>query len=668
MFPETRGASAPHTTDGERTSVPQRLRPRGGGSTTWHVRCKGILSRAAGRWPVAGEPWRSQRRTLPFPITFLVRSHAVRSPVTPASRLPLLGALLLAVAAALVASLLPAGLALDRRVEAELRRAAMDDLGRAPMILEDRNAAREEALSMHAVTVAGVQGLEDAIRDGRFEEATRLAREAASMYGEEPVLVARDGRVVVGPGLDRGTVEALRRGESRVEYLFQDGVPRAVGLVALEGAEGWLGAAGSESRLDEALATTLAALARADVTLVGPDGSLVASTLPADSAAAVADEVLAGRVRARTDKVVEADVLGVPVWVATGAMGHVASVIFSRSVADELAALPGVRRGALLAGLLTLGLALGVGVLVAAAIARPVSQLAEAATRVSEGDFGAPVPHSRLVEVERLGAAFRTMRESLAGRLEDLAEANRELGERQRRLSSLQAELIRQDRLSSAARMAAELAHEIRNPVANVRNCLEVVRRGLPERSDEARFADMAIDELLRMHELAEHLLDLNRPADASVGSCDPETVASQVATLAGVGDEPVTVVVRSDIAHRARAAMPPDALKQVLFNLVQNAREAAGPRGIVEVRVASGNGSVRIDVVDEGPGIPDQAMARLFDPFFTTKDAVHGVGLGLFVAEGLARRYGGRMEARNRPDRGGALFRLEVPATEEAT
>jgi two-component system sensor histidine kinase KdpD len=176
----------------------------------------------------------------------------------------------------------------------------------------------------------------------------------------------------------------------------------------------------------------------------------------------------------------------------------------------------------------------------------------------------------------------------------------------------------------------------------------------------------MAIDELLRMHELAEHLLDLNRPADPSVGSCDPGAVARQVATLAGVGEEPVRVVIRDEGSAGVRAAMPPDALKQVLFNLVQNAREAAGEAGVVEVRVGSGNGSVRVEVLDEGPGIPDDALAHLFDPFFTTKDAVHGVGLGLFVAEGLARRYGGRMEAANRPDRSGALFSLEVPAMTE--
>ena len=69
-------------------------------------------------------------------------------------RVPLLGALLLLLAAALAAALVPAAVALDGRVTRELRRAAVEDLGRAPMILEDRNAAREEALSMHAMTVA----------------------------------------------------------------------------------------------------------------------------------------------------------------------------------------------------------------------------------------------------------------------------------------------------------------------------------------------------------------------------------------------------------------------------------------------------------------------------------------------------------------------------------
>jgi signal transduction histidine kinase len=546
-------------------------------------------------------------------------------------RVPLLVALLLLLGAALTASLVPAGLALDRRVTAELRRTAMEDLGRAPMILEDLNTARAEALSMHAMTVATTEGLVDAIRGGRLEEAVSLARAAADMYGEEPVLVAPDGVVFVGPGVGEDVLTAIRAGESRVEYVFEDGMPRAVGLMAVGGAEEWLGAAGSATVLDEVLATSLAALARAAVTILGPEGSLVASTLPDEEAGALGAAVLAGHGVARTDKVEEVTVEGEAEWVARGDLSEAGTVVFSRKVSEELAALPGVRRGALLAGLLTLVLALSVGSLVALWLIRPVRGLAQAADRISEGDFGAPVPTARVEEVDRLGRAFRSMRESLRGRLEELAVANEELEERERGLRDLQAELIRQDRLTSSARMAAELAHEIRNPVANVRNCLEVVRRGLPD-------------------------------GDPSAGSCDPEEVAAQVATLAGVGEDPVTVEVLGDLPSGVRVALPPDALKQVLFNLVQNAQEAAGAERPVEIRVGMSEGSVLLDVVDYGPGIDGEVLPRIFDPFFTTKEAVHGVGLGLFVAEGLARRYGGRMEASNRKGGAGARFRIEAP------
>jgi len=581
-------------------------------------------------------------------------------------RVPLLIALLLLLAAALAASLVPAGVALDRRVAAELRQAAVEDLGRAPMILEDRNAARAQVLSMHAATVAGVEGMVDALGRGHLQRAAELARGAAAMYGEEPVVVSAEGRVVVGPAITDAALAGLRRGESQVEYIYQDGIPRAVGLMALRVGGAWVGAAGSERLLDASLATTLAALARADVTIIGADGALVASTLDSIHARTLGGAVARGEGVPETEKVRTITTLGAPVWVADGSLGQAATVLFSRSVGDELAALPGVRRGALLAGLLTLVLALSVGTLVAVALSRPVRALAEAADRVSEGDFDAPVPHSRLEEIDRLGSAFRTMRENLRGRLDDLAEANRELEDRQRRLSDLQAELIRQDRLASSARMAAELAHEIRNPVANVRNCLEVVRRGLPDGSEGSKFADMAIDELLRMHELAENLLDLNRPGDPSQGTCDPVHVAGQVATLAGVGDEPVRVTIHAEATNGVRMAVPPDALKQILFNLVENAREAAGGRDGVEIRVAAVPGAVRVEVLDRGPGISEEALPRLFDPFFTTKHAVHGVGLGLFVAEGLIRRYGGRMEASNRDDGPGARFRVEAPPADQ--
>ena len=109
------------------------------------------------------------------------------------------------------------------------------------------------------------------------------------------------------------------------------------------------------------------------------------------------------------------------------------------------------------------------------------------------------------------------------------------------------------------------------------------------------------------------------------------------------------------------RAAIGPDALKQVLLNLARNAREASAASLIMTV--SAPRDIVRIDVADDGPGIPQNLLGRIFDPFFTTKTAVHGVGLGLFVAEGLVRSVGGSLTARNRTPEPGALFRIEIPA-----
>ncbi len=264
------------------------------------------------------------------------------------------------------------------------------------------------------------------------------------------------------------------------------------------------------------------------------------------------------------------------------------------------------------------------------------------------------------------------MRSALAARLKDLEAANTELGEKQQRLKTLQAELIQRDRLAASGRVVAELAHEIRNPVANVRNCLEVVRRRLGDDDTSLEFVELAIGEILRMHELAERVLDLNRPRDASIRRCDAATVAHEVAALTRAGAQARGVDVRVEVHAEADAAIAPDALKQVLLNVTQNAREALEGGGEISISVARANGRVVLEVADDGPGIPDDVLPNVFDAFFTTKSAVRGVGLGLFVAEGILSAYGGRISASNREEhaggprdsaRHGAVFRIELPA-----
>jgi signal transduction histidine kinase len=291
-----------------------------------------------------------------------------------------------------------------------------------------------------------------------------------------------------------------------------------------------------------------------------------------------------------------------------------------------------------------------------------VRALGEAAGRISEGHFDASVERSGVTEVDQVATAFEVMRDALAVRIDELAAANRELEDRQERLSMLQAELVQRDRLSAASRLLAQLAHEVRNPVASVRNCLEVLRRRVSGDEEASELADLAIDELLRMHELAERMLDLHRP-QPNEGRCDVAAVARDVATVVrmGVGDRQVEIEV--DAPDRLDARISADSLKQVLLNLVQNAQEALGQSGgRIDIRAAARGPNVRVDVVDSGPGIGADALPHVFDPFFTTKSDVRGVGLGLFTAAGIVRSHGGRIAAANRADRSGARLSLEIP------
>jgi len=475
------------------------------------------------------------------------------------------------------------------------------------------------------------------------------------------------GEAWTGPMPSSDLLVAASRDRIFVGVQFSDEKLNAIAVAPVFDGEERLGIAGVALPFDTRIAEILAGLTRSDVVLVGPDGSIVASTLEPDLAVAV--RTAGGEPRlddAGKASTVEIGTSRGRLWSVAASLDTAGTAYFVRFADRELAALPRLRRAALIAGGLALIVTLLVGSMVASGLARPVSDLATASTGVASGDFEAPLPASRVREVDTVSRAFAQMREALAARLAELRDANRALEDRQRRLQALQAEIVQRDRLVAAGRLVTELAHEIRNPVANVRNCLEVVRRRIDDEKAK-EFTELAIAELLRMHELAEQMLDLNRPSDPSLQACDARSVAEQVATLASLSEGAERWPVRIEGPKEIRVAVPPDTLKQVLVTVLTNARDATPDGGPIDLRIelaadVEADGTVMLEVSDRGPGIPDDVLPHVFDPFFTTKNEVHGVGLGLFIAQGALRRHGGQMSAGNRSPGPGAKIRLELP------
>jgi signal transduction histidine kinase len=580
-------------------------------------------------------------------------------------------ALLGTIAAAILAGLIPAAVVLDRRLATALEDRARVDLALAPRVLADRMSANATTLMMYAKDLAHTAGLANAVAAGDRATAITTLGGASERLSANPVLVGPNGESWTGPTVDSVVLAMTRAGQMPV---VAQRTGRSIGHVALAPIEHdgrWVGAAGVTVPLDERVAGTLSGLTRAGVVLIADNLGPVGSTLDSTMAAALAAAVAAGTVDGapREVRIGRGRVIAV-----AGRLDGAGTAVFSRRLDEELAVLPELRRVAAFSAAGALLIALALGAALAAQVARPVQQLAGAASALGAGDLDAPIPSSRLREVAQVATTFVAMRRALAAQLAELRDANAALTDRNARLTTLQADLMQRDRLVAAGRLVAQLAHEIRNPVASLRNCLELIRRRVENDPEAREFTELAIDELLRMHELAEQMLDIARPKAPGVSRCRPAHVAREVARLASIGGADAsrtTATVAVDVVgdDTADAAIAPDALKQVFVNLIQNARDASGRGELTRVRIAveRQDAYVRVDVTDDGPGIAPGILQRVFDPFFTTKDAVHGVGLGLFVAEGLVRAAGGTIVAENAPGHSmdgfrGARFRIDLP------
>jgi HAMP domain-containing protein len=422
-------------------------------------------------------------------------------------------ALVLLVAFVLLVALLPAGLLLERRLAGAIESQTRRDLALAPGLLAESREQSADAMMMHAKEIAQTAGLADALLEGDDAAAARIVESARGGYGEDAVLVAADGRVLAGASPPGSLVERAMRGEMPVEIVPADDALRTVALAPVHADSVLAGVAGVTTLVGADQARVIASFTRAEVVILvdGRIAATTADTVDAETVAAAARQWTAGDTSIHT---VGPDGR---LLARLAPLGDYATAVLVRDLSRDRAVVGELRRIALFSIGVSALLALVVGGFFALRLARPVGSLASAADRLAAGDFHAPIERPRIRELARMADAFDAMRGALAMRIDELANANRELADRQERLSALQAELIQRDRLASAGQLVTQLAHEIRNPVANVRNCLEVIRRRTAGDPDVSEFADMAIDELLRMHELAEQMLDLHRPHEQSI-------------------------------------------------------------------------------------------------------------------------------------------------------
>jgi signal transduction histidine kinase len=221
--------------------------------------------------------------------------------------------------------------------------------------------------------------------------------------------------------------------------------------------------------------------------------------------------------------------------------------------------------------------------------------------------------------------------------------------------------------LATAGQLAAVVAHEIRNPLAALQSRSERVQEELEMGADPERLArllDAIPFEVRRLDRILSNYLSIARVTEGT-GGCAIAPVVEETCDLVAKdlsrsSIETVVVIQSRDL----RVRLDSGPLRQALLNLLLNAREAMGERGgEVRVLVRAEGPWVRLEVGDQGPGIPQKLRKKIFEPFFTTR--VAGSGLGLAVVDSVVRSCGGRVEVQSEPGRG-STFVLLLPRDEK--
>ena len=224
------------------------------------------------------------------------------------------------------------------------------------------------------------------------------------------------------------------------------------------------------------------------------------------------------------------------------------------------------------------------------------------------------------------------------------------------------------DRLATIGRLAANIAHEIRNPLASMSGAIEVLTRELPRGGPHDRLIEIVLHESDRLNQIVKQFLEYARPAPLHPLPMNVGEVLDEVLLLLEHRALPPDLKIAREYDGTATARVDPQQFRQAIWNLCINALEAMPAGG--ELRIGAGivtqrkSRKLEVWVADTGTGIDPESLLHIFEPFFSTKPA--GSGIGLALVHRVIQDHGGDIEVRSEPGVG-ATFTLRLPLAESA-
>lgn len=258
---------------------------------------------------------------------------------------------------------------------------------------------------------------------------------------------------------------------------------------------------------------------------------------------------------------------------------------------------------------------------------RSLSILTKVVHRIANGDYSHKIIQDIPSELEELSKALHSLSQALA--------------ERERAILRKNEELRKSERLAVVGRMASVVAHEIRNPLNSISMNVDLLRDMLNEKQNPQVIVDAIQAEVQRLSDITEEYLRFGRMPKGEIIPCELVGIVKRIVDFLAKELDSLNIYV--EFEHPQETIMvvaDEDQLRQALLNVIRNSMEAMPNGGRVSIRISREESKVKMEIEDNGQGIPKEFMPRLFEPFATTKSK--GTGLGLAFVQQVMHECGG--------------------------
>jgi PAS domain S-box-containing protein len=232
----------------------------------------------------------------------------------------------------------------------------------------------------------------------------------------------------------------------------------------------------------------------------------------------------------------------------------------------------------------------------------------------------------------------------------------------ERELREIQQALLQSEKLAAMGRLTSQVAHELNNPIYGIMNTLELLKTEIPPENKRRRILELSLSEIQRLSEMLRNMLSFSKPEEEKRRPVKIDELIEGILLVMEKQMKESNIQVEASFDSDISEVMAStNQMRQVMLNILKNAKEAMPKGGTLTVRTAREGNKILITTQDTGIGIPEEIRDKIFEAFFTTKQKVKGVGLGLSVCYGIIKDHGGEIKVESEEGKG-TTFTISLP------